>query len=619
MRLLVLERRIDPLFRRGFDAVIQKPLAALVQALIRLRRPNEHLAVAEEQVLSNEDEITQRIIEHMSAFLRANYGPGEAQRAGNTKTHGVVRGTFEVLHGLPQHLRHGVFAEPRSYKAWVRFAGPGPLAPPDIEDQGVLSIGVKLMGVEGSKLIDDEKMTQDFTAISTPTFVTPDAAENVKLQRRIGEGTPLFYFLSPADSHLLDGLMQALYARTHSSPFETPYYSCVPYLMGDGQAMKFSLRPSVRERSPIPRSFPDNYLRQAMATTLALKEVSFQFFVQLQTDPHRMPVEDATIVWPERLAPSVQVATLRLPAQSFDSPEQLAFADKLSINPWHGLEDHRPLGSQNRVRRTLYVELSKLRQEMNDTARTEPTGDEVFPGGLRSDGSDGEPSMLERREDDMNQMGVGRQTGLALVASGVSFALFMILHPYDQLAGTHGPHSSAWVPAHTFHFLGALLALFGLLELRDRWPVRSGWAKLGFIAAFTGTAMFVGTGMITAFLWPAIAEHAPGFVVADGAMFTDTLASGSITATYAFLVVGYIALAVTLNRARAISTLDTALLVVGVLMFSAPVDPLGPAPWFIRVAGGIVFGAGLARLGWSLRARDEVPSPATRVAPARTT
>ena len=347
MRLLILERRIDPLFRRGFDVVFQKPLAALVQALIRLRRPNEHLAVAEEQVLTNEDEITKRIIEHMSAFLRANYGPGEAQRAGNTKTHGVVRGTFEVLHGLPQPLRHGVFAEPRSYKAWVRFAGPGPLAPPDIEDQGVLSIGVKLVGVEGPKLIDDEKMTQDFTAISTPTFVTSDAAENVKLQRRIGEGTPLFYFLSPADSHLLDGLMQALYVRTHSSPLETPYYSCVPYLLGDGQAMKFSLRPSVRERSPIPRSFPDNYLRQTMATTLARTDVSFQFFVQLQTDPHRMPVEDATIVWPERLSRSVQVATLTLPAQTFDSPEQLAFADKLSINPWHGLEDHRPLGSQN--------------------------------------------------------------------------------------------------------------------------------------------------------------------------------------------------------------------------------------------------------------------------------
>lgn len=612
VRMLVLERRIDPLFRRGFDAVFQRPLAALVQALITLRRPDERLALAEEKPLPEEEEITQRIIGHMSSFLRANYAPGEAERAGNTKTHGVVRGRLEVLAGLPQQLRHGVFAKPRSFEAWVRFAGPGPLAPPDIEDQGVLSIGIKLMGVDGDKLIDDEKATQDFTAISTPTFVTTDVAENVKLQRRIGEGTPLFYFLSPFDPHILDGVMQALYARTHSSPLETAYYSCVPYLLGEGQAMKFSLRPCFQERSPIPRSFPDNYLRDAMAATLAKGEATFEFLVQLQTDPHRMPIEDATVVWPERLSPHVPVATLRLPVQSFDSHEQLTFADKLSINPWHSLADHRPLGNQNRVRRTLYVELSKLRQSMNGTPRTEPNGDEVFPAGPTRVGGDAnsERTAIERREDNMRDTAGGRRTGLALVASGSAFALFMVLHPYDQLAGTHGPHSSAWVPAHAFHFLGALLALFGLLEVRDRWPARTGWGRLGFTAAFIGTAMFVGTGMITAFLWPAIAEHAPSFVGADGPMFTDTLASGSITATYAFLVIGFVALAVSLKRADAVSTLDAALLIVGVLMFSAPVDPLGPAPWFIRVAGGIVFGAGLARLGWSLRTQASVAESA---------
>jgi hypothetical protein len=59
----------------------------------------------------------------------------------------------------------------------------------------------------------------------------------------------------------------------------------------------------------------------------------------------------------------------------------------------------------------------------------------------------------------------------------------------------------------------------------------------------------------------------------------------------------------------------------GLLPFAKvpPSTPLGPAPWFTRVAGGIVIGACLARLGWSLRARDEVASPATRVAPARST
>jgi hypothetical protein len=379
MKIVKLERRIDPFFRRGFDRVFRRPIETVVQALINLRRPNDHLGLAEEKALPNEDEITVQIIDHMSAFVQTHYGPGEAQRAGNTKTHGVVRASFEVLADIPERMKHGVFAEPRSYPAWVRFAGPGPLAPPDVEDNGILSIGIKLMGVDGVKLIDDERKTQDFTGISAPTFTTPNIVENLKLQRRILEGTPILYFISPFDSHLLDGIMQGLYARTHSSPLEVRYYSCVAYLLGEGQAMHYSIKPCSSRRSKIPWRFPDNYLREAMARTLGETEVEFDFMIQLQTDSHRMPIENASVVWPEKRSPFVTVAKLRLPVQTFDSPEQMAFADNLSFNPWHSLVEHRPLGNQNRVRKKLYLELSKLRQSMNGTRRLEPTGDESFP------------------------------------------------------------------------------------------------------------------------------------------------------------------------------------------------------------------------------------------------
>ena len=80
--------------------------------------------------------------------------------------------------------------------------------------------------------------------------------------------------------------------------------------------------------------------------------------VQVQTDPHLMPIEDATVKWPERLSPYVPVARLRLPAQRFDSDEQLAFADVLRYNPWHSLPEHRPLGNSNRARRRMYAELA---------------------------------------------------------------------------------------------------------------------------------------------------------------------------------------------------------------------------------------------------------------------
>jgi hypothetical protein len=391
LRGLALERRVDPFFRPMVDAVFREPLAALVQALLNWRRRPDGLGIAEERALPDEQALVDRIIADMAGYMREHYGPGGFERAGNTKTHGVVRGEFTIRGDVPPPLGQGVFAQPRTFPAWVRFGGPGPASPPDIDDVGVLSIGVKLMGVPGPKLLDDERFTQDFTGISAPTFTTPNVEENTKLQVASRKETPIFYFLDPRDSHLLDGLMGGLWARTQTSPLETPYWSCVPYLLGERQAMQYMVRPRSQGRSRVPRlplRPPDDYLRQAMAATLARTDVEFDFLVQVQTDPHRMPVENASVRWPERLSPFVPVAVLRLPCQTFDSPAQLAFAHNLSYNPWHCIPEHRPLGNQNRGRRRIYQALSRLRQEMNATPHREPTGDEVFgqAGGLPNAG-----------------------------------------------------------------------------------------------------------------------------------------------------------------------------------------------------------------------------------------
>src|SRR3546814_9802828 len=56
----------------------------------------------------------------------------------------------------------------------------------------------------------------------------------------------------------------------------------------------------------------------------------------------RMPVENASVLWPERLSPRVPVATVRIPRQTFDMPAQFAFCRNLSYNPWHCIAEHRP-------------------------------------------------------------------------------------------------------------------------------------------------------------------------------------------------------------------------------------------------------------------------------------
>jgi hypothetical protein len=91
-----------------------------------------------------------------------------------------------------------------------------------------------------------------------------------------------------------------------------------------------------------------------------------------------MPLENASVLWPEKLSPRISAATLRIPKQKFNSPSQLDFAKQLSYNPWHCIAEHRPLGNQSRARRRMYQTLSRMRQSMNAVPHYEPTGDEVF-------------------------------------------------------------------------------------------------------------------------------------------------------------------------------------------------------------------------------------------------
>ena len=191
----------------------------------------------------------------------------------------------------------------------------------------------------------------------------------------------MFHFANFRNSHILDSIMQLLWTKTQTSPLEGDYFSCVPYLLGEGQAMQYSFRTKLETRTRVPRlplRPPDNYLRDAMVATLAERDVEFDVLLQLQTDPFKMPIENNAVLWPTKLSPRVPAAVLRIPKQTFDSPEQLAFARKLTYNPWHTIAEHRPLGNQSRARKRMYYELSRLRQQMNAVEHYEPTGDETF-------------------------------------------------------------------------------------------------------------------------------------------------------------------------------------------------------------------------------------------------
>lgn len=379
---LHLERRLEPFFRPQLNRLTREPAARLIQSLKNRKRQDLGLGLAEETIFDWEEASLQTIIDEMREQMKLHFQPGAFERGGNTKTHGLVRATFTVRDDLPDHLRKGIFANQRSYPAYIRFAGPGPDVPEDIRDVGFGSMSVKLMGVPGPKLLDDEKFTQDWSAVVTPTFVTPDTRENAKLQYWSTIDEALWYFFNPKESHFHDFIMQGLWNETQYNPLGHCYYSCVPYLLGDGQAMQYSYRPLTKVTTNIPGvpfgRVPPNYLRENMVETLRDKDVEFEMLIQIQTNSHLMPIEDASIRWPEDVSPWIPAALIHIPKQEFDIPAQMAFARNLKINPWHAIPEHRPLGNQNRARKRIYAELAAYRQHMNSVAHVEPTGREAF-------------------------------------------------------------------------------------------------------------------------------------------------------------------------------------------------------------------------------------------------
>ena len=165
LELLYFERRLEPWFRPQVNYLFREPSARIIQFLINRQRKDEGLKLAEEKIDPDEEESLNNIIDQMADQMRGRFKPGGYERGGNTKTHGVLRATVTIRDDLPEHCRKGIFANPRSYPAYVRYSGPGPNVPSDIQDVGFMSMAVKLMDVPGEKLMDEEKFTAHIPAV----------------------------------------------------------------------------------------------------------------------------------------------------------------------------------------------------------------------------------------------------------------------------------------------------------------------------------------------------------------------------------------------------------------------------------------------------------------------
>jgi hypothetical protein len=151
-------------------------------------------------------------------------------------------------------------------------------------------------------------------------------------------------------------------------PASNTYFSMVPIRFGKYVA-KYRAKPA----GDLHGSFVDlmaklgqqpDALRLILEETLRSQQLLFEFQVQLRTTAQTMPVEDATVQWPESESPYRTVALVLIPRQETNTEEQKAVCKQLSFNVWHAVADHRPLGGINRLRREAYpISAAWRRQE----------------------------------------------------------------------------------------------------------------------------------------------------------------------------------------------------------------------------------------------------------------
>jgi hypothetical protein len=215
----------------------------------------------------------------------------------------------------------------------------------------------------------------------------------------------------------------------------------------------------------------------------------------------------------------------------------------------------------------------------------------------------------------MQPQTLARATSRTFAAAGACLVLWATLHPWNHLTGAAVGQSPRWIAAHTFHFLSGLLllgAIAGFAVLRLRTASRFGTAAAA--VWFAGSALWTGTGMITAYVWPTLAAHAPAMTEASGPIFSPP--HPLIVVTNLLFALGMVLTAAAMARAGLMPVAGAACLAVGGASLLVPPHPIGPAPWAAFVAGAVLAGIGTAWMGPSVRRlADAAPSPARAAEP----
>ncbi|MFI6099264.1 hypothetical protein ACIA8G_27235 [Lentzea sp. NPDC051213] len=267
-------------------------------------------------------------------------------RALHRKQRPALRATLEVLAGLPEEARHGIFATEASYEVWVRLSNGGfdraPDATPDIR-----GFAFKVLGVEGESVFGGPAPSQDFVLINHEKFSSSTSKEFSQVTTAGGGGLGGILRALLRSPRLFGDLKKVRGALNKPfSGFATEdFFSAAPISCGP-YAVRVRVRAASDEVNPQADNDWSVDVYDRLAKAPLVYEVQLQFFL----DEARTPIEDAAAIWD---SPYRTVARLVIGQQEPDA-EFAAEVEAAKFDPWNALVAHRPLGEVMRARKIAY-------------------------------------------------------------------------------------------------------------------------------------------------------------------------------------------------------------------------------------------------------------------------
>ncbi len=188
----------------------------------------------------------------------------------------------------------------------------------------------------------------------------------------------------------------------------------------------------------------------------------------------------------------------------------------------------------------------------------------------------------------MNASSLIRWGGLATMLGGALVVIANTMSPFvidfDNLSGSTA--TNVYVFQHLLLMLSQLLLLGGIFGLQARQSEAAGTlGRLGFLAAFVGTALMLGHFWGQVFIAPAVAVEAPRLIdEPTGLLMVEFILPFMLSA------IGWVLFGVSMLRARIYPRLAAGLLIVGAVI-----------PIVLTVPGSaLILGLSLTWLGYVL-------------------